>query len=170
MVVTLSIFLLSLLGIPPLVGFYAKFQVFSVLFDAGRAYGVKGAPGLSMFFYVLLLIGGLNTVISAVYYLKVMKVMILDERVEDVEGREPVALPERIPNVAFATLIAIAVFALGIFVNPVVAASQHGVDRFGSVEGRRVVLPGRHDLLTPAQKEDLNKKENSGAGTGGARR
>ena len=36
MVVTLAIFLLSLLGIPPLVGFAAKFQIFSVLFDAGQ--------------------------------------------------------------------------------------------------------------------------------------
>src|SRR5204863_912407 len=36
MVVTLSVFLLSLLGIPPLVGFAAKFQIFLALFHAGE--------------------------------------------------------------------------------------------------------------------------------------
>jgi NADH-quinone oxidoreductase subunit N len=130
MVVTLSVFLLSLLGIPPLVGFAAKFQIFGALFDAGREYAAKGQTGLSTFLYGLLLVGGLNTVISAVYYVKVMKVMILDERVEDLEGREPAVLPERPSAVAFATLVALIVLALGIVVNPVVAASQMGVHRF----------------------------------------
>jgi hypothetical protein len=85
----------------------------------------------------------LNTVISAVYYVKVMKVMILDERVEDVEGREPTALPERFPAVVFATVVALAVLLLGIVVNPVVAASQHGVDRFAPAGSPRVILKGR---------------------------
>jgi NADH-quinone oxidoreductase subunit N len=136
MVVTLSLFLLSLLGIPPLVGFAAKFQIFSVLYSAGQSYGASGERGLSIFLYLLLLVGGLNTVISAVYYLKVMKVMILDERVEDVEGRAPVALRERFPAVAFASLVALVVLALGILVNPVVAASRASVDRFRRVESR----------------------------------
>jgi NADH-quinone oxidoreductase subunit N len=130
MVVTLSLFLLSLLGIPPLVGFAAKFQIFGVLYDAGQSHVAAGQRGLGTFLYVLLLIGGLNTVVSAVYYLKVMKVMILDERVEDVEGRAPVVLRERFPAVAFATLVALAVLALGIVVDPVVAASRAGVNRF----------------------------------------
>ncbi len=37
MVVTLSIFLLSLLGLPPLVGFTAKFQIFAALWDVSQA-------------------------------------------------------------------------------------------------------------------------------------
>src|SRR5207237_6966684 len=74
MVVTLSVFLLSLLGIPPLAGFPAKFQIFGALFDAGRGYMSRGDQGLGMFLYGLLLVGGLNTVVSAVYYVKVMKV------------------------------------------------------------------------------------------------
>jgi NADH-quinone oxidoreductase subunit N len=149
MVVTLSLFLLSLLGIPPLVGFAAKFQIFGALFDAGRAYSANGQTGLGTFLYVLLLIGGLNTVISAVYYLKVMKVMILDERVEDVEGREPTVLPEGFPAVVFATVVALAVIALGIVVNPVVAASQSGVDRF-TPPGVRVAVPQVRQRAAPA--------------------
>jgi NADH-quinone oxidoreductase subunit N len=139
MVITLSVFLLSLLGIPPLVGFAAKFQVFGALFHAGQSEVAAGDRGVGTFLYVLLLIGGLNTVVSAVYYLKVMKVMILDERVEDVEGRAPVVLRERFPAVAFATLVALAVLALGIVVDPVVAASQAGVNRFHRYEPRALV-------------------------------
>src|SRR5262249_1174035 len=46
MVVTLSLFLLSLLGIPPLVGFAAKFQIFSVLFKDAQRYYADNQPGL----------------------------------------------------------------------------------------------------------------------------
>src|SRR5205823_1837071 len=64
MVVTLSIFLLSLLGIPPLAGFPAKFQIFLALFHAGEGYTTIGEASLGYTMYALLLIGGLNTVIS----------------------------------------------------------------------------------------------------------
>src|SRR5262249_34522139 len=66
MVVTLSIFLLSLLGIPPLAGFAAKFQIFAALYDEGQRYRATGHPGLGSVMFGLLVIGGLNTVISAV--------------------------------------------------------------------------------------------------------
>ena len=94
MVITLCVFLLSLLGIPPLVGFTAKFQVFGALYDASQTYTAKGEPGLGTLLFGLLIVGGLNTVLSAVYYIKVMKVMIIEGRVEDLEGSEPPALAE----------------------------------------------------------------------------
>src|SRR5262249_6141520 len=78
--VTLGVFLFSLLGIPPLVGFAAKFQIFWALFEAGKLYGPI-APGLSFTMYALLVIGALNTVISLVYYIKVLKVMALERPV-----------------------------------------------------------------------------------------
>ena len=90
MVVTLSFFLLSLLGIPPLVGFTAKFQIFLALWRAGQYYWGAGQSGLGFTLLALLGVGGVNTVISAVYYLKVMKVMIIEGRAEDLEGAEPV--------------------------------------------------------------------------------
>ncbi len=95
MVVTLSVFLLSLLGIPPLVGFIAKFQIFQALYEAGEQYSQAGEPFLSRTLYVLLGIGAVNTVLSAVYYIKVMKVMILDNRVEDFESEYAQAGPRR---------------------------------------------------------------------------
>src|SRR5439155_293439 len=80
-VILLGIFLLSLLGLPPLVGFAAKFQIFSVLYDAGREYTTRSEADRTLGYtmYALLLIGGVNTVVSAVYYLRVMKTMIVPE-------------------------------------------------------------------------------------------
>src|SRR5262249_40139681 len=79
LVVTFSIFLLSLLGLPPLAGFAAKFQIFQVLFETARNNGKEGHTVISYTLYALLVIGGINTVFSAVYYLKVLKVMILEK-------------------------------------------------------------------------------------------
>jgi NADH-quinone oxidoreductase subunit N len=61
--IAMSIFLLSLTGIPPLAGFVGKFQVFYVLYQEG--------------WYALLAIGLVNTVFSLVYYVNVIRVMIL---------------------------------------------------------------------------------------------
>jgi NADH-quinone oxidoreductase subunit N len=129
MVVTLSIFLLSLLGIPPLVGFAGKFQVFAALFHAGEAYGRSDAM-LSNTMYALLVIGGLNTVISAVYYIKVMKVMILEPTLEDVEKREPRPLAESPGAVVYATFLAVLIFGAFLLWNPLQDASDRGVKPF----------------------------------------
>jgi len=60
--VCMSIILFSLVGLPPLAGFAAKFAIFAALFDTRLL--------------VLLVIGGLNTVLSLFYYLRVVRVMI----------------------------------------------------------------------------------------------
>jgi NADH-quinone oxidoreductase subunit N len=132
MVVSLAICLLSLLGIPPLVGFTAKFQIFLALFHAGQDYAHLGPPGrvLAITMFVLLGIAGLNTVLSAVYYIKVLKVMILEGRVEDLEGLEPTPYRERVPTVVYAGLMALALFFLGFVADPLVTASKDGVQRF----------------------------------------
>jgi NADH-quinone oxidoreductase subunit N len=144
MVVTLAFFLLSLLGIPPLVGFAAKFQVFSALFQGGEDYYRMGEPGLGATLYGLLIVAGLNTVLSAVYYIKVLKVMILDRRAEDLEGREPVRLREPRAAVVFAGLMALLVFVLGLAWNPVDHVSRAGADRFLAQVGAKPAV-----MMTP---------------------
>jgi NADH-quinone oxidoreductase subunit N len=129
MVITLSVFLLSLLGIPPLVGFVGKFQIFMALFHAGEVYAPSDAM-LSNTMYALLVIGGLNTVLSAVYYIRVMKVMILDSTLEDVEKREPRPLPEPTWPVVYATFLSVLIFLSGILWNPLAKASDDGVKQF----------------------------------------
>ena len=129
-VVTLSIFLLSLLGLPPLIGFPAKYLIFSTLWKTGIAYWDAGHTGLATTLIGLFVIGGINTVISAVYYLKVMRVMIIDARVEDIEGREPARLREPIGAVIFASVIALVVLVgIGAF-QWVDTASLAGVQRY----------------------------------------
>ena len=64
--VATAIILFSLVGLPPLAGFSAKFTVFAALLDARLL--------------ALLAIGGLNTVLSLFYYLRVVRVMVLSAR------------------------------------------------------------------------------------------
>ena len=140
LVITLGLFLLSLLGMPPLAGFTAKFQIFSVLFDAGKEYERHGKPFLSYTMYALLVAGGLNTVLSLFYYVKVLKVMILEKTLEEVENRPIEAKPAPILQAAYASVIAVAIVVLGVFWNPLSeVASAKGVDTFH-------VIPAKIDL------------------------
>lgn len=62
--VLMTIFLASLTGIPPLGIWIAKFTAFRALLDAGNGIG-----------YALAIIAAVNTVISAAYYMKVLREM-----------------------------------------------------------------------------------------------
>ncbi|MGE0254005.1 MAG: NADH-quinone oxidoreductase subunit NuoN [Alphaproteobacteria bacterium] len=64
----LAIFMFSMAGIPPLAGFFGKFYVFIAAIQAEL--------------YQLAVIGLLASVISAFYYLRIVKVMYFDEPVE----------------------------------------------------------------------------------------
>jgi NADH-quinone oxidoreductase subunit N len=146
LVITLGFFLLSLLGLPPLAGFAAKFQIFRVLYDAGVLYSGR-APALSYTMYALLVIGGLNTVLSLFYYIKVLKVMVLDRPLDEIEGVPPASLPLSAGKAAYASCLAAVVLLLGIFWDPspirirqsefqlsLTQASEKGVDRFYSAK------------------------------------
>jgi NADH-quinone oxidoreductase subunit N len=95
-----SLFLLSLAGIPPTAGFFGKFYIF-------RA-AIYGGGGL----YWLAVIGLLNSVMGAYYYLRVIVYMYMREPAPGA----PIAVPMRSGYVAFALLAcALLVLALGIF-------------------------------------------------------
>jgi NADH-quinone oxidoreductase subunit N len=64
----MAVCLLSLAGIPPLVGFYAKFAVLQALVASGQGFQL----GIAVFAVLMSLIG-------AFYYLRVIKVMYFDE-------------------------------------------------------------------------------------------
>ena len=59
------IMLFSLAGIPPLAGFFAKFYIFVAVLDSKL--------------YLLAVIGLVTTVISAFYYLRIVKIIYFDE-------------------------------------------------------------------------------------------
>ena len=88
-VICFAIMLFSLLGIPPLAGFVGKFAIFGAL---AKGYLATGQGYLLL----LLVVGGVNTVISLFYYVRVVKVMTMDP---DAQTRGPVSLPlESLPG------------------------------------------------------------------------
>jgi NADH-quinone oxidoreductase subunit N len=105
-VVATAVVLVSLIGLPPLAGFVGKFLVFSSLVNAIQA----GAEQPLML--VLLVIGGLNTVISLFYYLRVLKVMTFDPPAEGLPA-EPA--PAVSLSGALITALAVPVVLLGVF-------------------------------------------------------
>jgi NADH-quinone oxidoreductase subunit N len=64
----MAICLFSLAGVPPLVGFYAKFAVLEALIAAGEGMHI----GLAIFAVLM-------SLVAAFYYLRVVKVMYFDE-------------------------------------------------------------------------------------------
>jgi NADH-quinone oxidoreductase subunit N len=144
MVITLAVFLLSLLGMPPLAGFAAKFQIFRVLFDGGQFYADTGRPELGYVLYALLVIAGINTVLSAVYYLKVLKVMILETTLDEVEGRPTAPLPLSQGPAIYATLLAVVLLVAGVLWDPLATQSARGVDRFRTAPGAREPVVARN--------------------------
>jgi NADH-quinone oxidoreductase subunit N len=81
--ICLGLFLLSLLGLPPLAGFVGKFQLFASVYEAGRTYSQAGQQSLGWMFHIGLGFALFNTLLSAGYYLKVLKIIGLDEPVAD---------------------------------------------------------------------------------------
>jgi NADH-quinone oxidoreductase subunit N len=139
LVVTLGVFLFSLLGIPPLAGFTAKFQIFAVLFDAADRYTAAGQPMLAYTLYGVLLAAGLNTVISLFYYAKVLKVMALERNLEEVEGTPVRQLPLPAIHSIFLSGMAIALLGIFVFWGPLERASyDKGVSSFGLPSQPRV--------------------------------
>jgi NADH-quinone oxidoreductase subunit N len=114
-VVATAVVLVSLIGLPPLAGFVAKFLVFSSLVQAATA----GAERPLML--ALLVVGGLNTVLSLFYYLRVLKVMTFDPPPADRPGGDfsLVSLPG-----AVVTALVVPVVVLGLFWSGLYAYAQ----------------------------------------------
>lgn len=102
---SLSLFLLSLLGMPLTAGFIGKIMVFRAALD--------------QHYYLLVVIGVLNTAVSAYYYLRLIIVMFFRERTTSWDA-PPV--PASI-GLALA-LTALGVFYLGLFPGRVINALQ----------------------------------------------
>lgn len=93
----LSIFLLSLIGVPLTGGFFGKFYVFKAALDANLVW--------------LTVLGLLNSAVAAYYYLRILVVMYMHEPPEATEGLQPLSVG--IQTTLWAS--AIATLILGIF-------------------------------------------------------
>jgi NADH-quinone oxidoreductase subunit N len=102
---TLSLFLLSLLGLPLTAGFIGKVMVFRAALNEG--------------FYALVVVAVLNTAVSAYYYLRLIIVMFFRERTTEW------AAPRVPASAALAIIITlVGVFYLGLFPNKIIDAFQ----------------------------------------------
>ena len=99
----MTLFMLSLTGLPPTAGFVGKFYIFKTLVGAGNSY------------YWLVIAGGLNSVVSLYYYFHVVKVMFLDGKRSDKIIQPPVTM--------FGLLVVTAVpsLLLGLYWNPLIS-------------------------------------------------
>ena len=102
---SLTLFLLSLLGMPLTAGFIGKVMVFRAALDQG--------------YYILIVIGVLNTALSAYYYLRLIIVMFFRERAT-VWSNPPI--PASIAVALVITLVG--VLYLGLFPGRVINALQ----------------------------------------------
>ena len=115
MAVSLSVLLISLVGVPPTAGFVAKWKIFAALLEKAQ-----GAP-LPSFYYVLALVAVLNAVVSAFYYLAVVRTMTFAPPQNEAGGFRLNVL-ER----AAVALFAVPILALQIYWTPVSAFVARG--------------------------------------------
>jgi NADH-quinone oxidoreductase subunit N len=109
----MSFFLLSLAGVPPSAGFFGKLYIFKAAVGSG--------------YYVLAIIGLLNSVLGAYYYLRVMVYMYMREPAPGA----PIATPMKSGMVVAALVLsAVLVFLLGILpgssIEMALSAATHG--------------------------------------------
>ncbi|MDG6094578.1 NADH-quinone oxidoreductase subunit NuoN [Acetobacter sp. AN02] len=75
MALAMAVFMFSMVGVPPMAGFFGKFMVFASAWHAGL--------------YGLLAVGGVSALIGAYYYLRVVKVMYFDAPVQEFDSPAP---------------------------------------------------------------------------------
>jgi NADH-quinone oxidoreductase subunit N len=100
MTVAMTVFLASLVGIPPLGGWFAKFGVFSALLEANTPLALT-----------LAIVMAVNTVIAAFYYLRVAKTMWFDPVPE---SSSSIAVPVPTSVNAAIGLAVVATFVFGV--------------------------------------------------------
>jgi len=99
----LSVYLLSLLGLPVTAGFFGKFYIF------------KAAVNSHLLWLAVLM--AINSVIGAYYYLRVIVVMYMRESSAEATALGPVRFPLGVSVVLFVTFAGTILF--GVYPNPV---------------------------------------------------
>ena len=113
MAAMMTIFMLSLGGLPITGGFIGKYFLFGGLIQRGT--GPQGKP-----WYIWLAVWAiLNTVVSFYYYFRFIKVMYLGDRVADTK---PLALSPALRTALILSVIG--VLAVGVYPQPLVKLAQ----------------------------------------------
>lgn len=98
--VSLTIFLVSLTGLPPTAGFIGKLYLFIALVDA------------QMIFVAIIAL--LNTVISLYYYIKILKHMFLTQ------NDKAYSIPVNFGNIIMILILLVPILVFGVYFSPVV--------------------------------------------------
>jgi len=98
--ISMGICIFSLIGMPPFGGFFAKLMVFASVYKAAE---------LHWFLYIVLAFGGLNTVFSLVYYVRILKAIFMEERPAEAKK---ITLPAA--ESSYVLVLAAMVFLLGV--------------------------------------------------------
>jgi NADH-quinone oxidoreductase subunit N len=107
----MSIFMLSLAGLPPLAGFFGKFYLFSAAFRAGENHGLLWLVAVALF----------GSLISLYYYLIVLKAVFVDEpSLPTPQPFNPSTSPDFLQRVSLSMLGAIVLF-LGLVPTPLLS-------------------------------------------------
>jgi NADH-quinone oxidoreductase subunit N len=110
--VSLAIFMVSLTGLPPTVGFIGKLYLFIALVDAKMI--------------VVAVIALLNSVVSLYYYIKVLKCLFLDK-----SEKETPAFSASFGALALVFLLAAPVIILGLYFTPLVDLAKSSITLLG---------------------------------------
>jgi NADH-quinone oxidoreductase subunit N len=109
--VAMTIFLVSLIGLPPMAGFIGKLYLFAAV--------------VKQQFYFLATVGVLNSVVSAFYYFRIIRTMFLDQP----DGSEkPVSVS--LYNGALLYGLSLATIVLGVYWEPVIGLADRSLRFF----------------------------------------
>ena len=97
---SMSIFLLSLAGLPPLAGFFGKFYLFSATFRAGANHGLLWLVAVALF----------GSFVSLYYYLVVLKAIFVDQPSDSGTRHPSLVIRHFIVSATIAVLAATVLF------------------------------------------------------------
>ena len=103
--ISLTIFLISLTGLPPTAGFISKLYIFLALLDA------------KMIFVAVIAV--LNSVVSLYYYIRILKHMFISESEKEIQ-KFTISLNE----IVFIVILLIPTLLLGVYFSPIVDFAQ----------------------------------------------
>jgi NADH-quinone oxidoreductase subunit N len=109
--IALSVFLFSLTGIPLTIGFIGKFYLFAAVINRQ--------------FYILAVVGILNSVVSLYYYLQPIKTMFFD-----MPNGDEAAVKAEAWNYGLMGALALATIAFGLYWAPVIALADRSLSFF----------------------------------------
>lgn len=111
--ICLSVFLFSLIGLPPTGGFVGKWYLFLSLIHKGV--------------YWLAVVGVLNSVVSLYYYVRIIKTMFINRPVEGITGEQPISAQTSHLYIVLLLGLALLIILLQVYFSPLVRLTNYSL-------------------------------------------